>query len=279
MPAVASARTADSRPEPGPLTRTSTDLSPLSPALLAAVMAACCAANGVPLRDPRKPSEPALDHEITLPSWSAMVTMVLLNVACMCTMPEWTTRFSFFLKLFFLVGFAGAFAIRLCYVPLCFRCGFLLIGHGAAPRTLAGARVGVSALAAHGQAAPVPQAAVGAHLDVALDVHRDFLAQVALDGAFLFQNLADPIDFVLGQIGHLFIEIDARAVQQRARTGASDAIDVGEPDFRPLFGRHFHSGDTSHNLSLPLFMFRVGADHPDHAFAVDNLALIANLFD
>src|SRR5208283_3660508 len=45
-----------------------------------------------------------------------MVTMVLLNVACMCTMPEWTTRFSFFLKLFFLVGFAAGFAIRLRYV-------------------------------------------------------------------------------------------------------------------------------------------------------------------
>src|ERR1017187_4523944 len=117
MPAVDSARTADSRPDPGPLMRTSTVRNPLSPALLAAVMAACCAANGVPLRDPRKPSDPALDHEITLPSWSAMVTMVLLKVACICTMPVWTTRFSFFLKLFFLVGFAGAFAIR-CHLPL-----------------------------------------------------------------------------------------------------------------------------------------------------------------
>src|ERR1700722_2077456 len=175
MPAVESARPADSRPEPGPLTLTSTVRNPLSPALLAAVIAACCAANGVPLRDPRKPSEPALDHEITLPSWSAMVTMVLLKVACMCTMPEWTTRFSFFLKLFFLVGFAGAFAIRL-YVPLCFRCGFLLVGHGTAPGTLAGAPVGMSAMTAQGQAAPVPQAAVGTHLDMTLDVHRDFLA-------------------------------------------------------------------------------------------------------
>src|ERR1039457_2047369 len=32
-------------------------------------------------------------------------------------------------------------------------------------------------------------------------------------------------------------------------------------------------------LSLPLFMFRVGADDPDHALAVDDLALIANLFN
>src|ERR1035441_6850191 len=67
-PAVLKARTADSRPEPGPETRTSTTRSPLSLALLAAVMAACWAANGVPLRDPRKPSEPALDQEIVLPS-------------------------------------------------------------------------------------------------------------------------------------------------------------------------------------------------------------------
>src|ERR1035437_1641899 len=68
IPAVLKARTADSRPEPGPETRTSTTRSPLSLALLAAVMAACWAAKGVPLRDPRKPSEPALDQEIVLPS-------------------------------------------------------------------------------------------------------------------------------------------------------------------------------------------------------------------
>jgi hypothetical protein len=68
MPAVDSARTADSRPEPGPATRTSTTRSPLSDALLAAVSAAYCAANGVPLRDPRKPSEPALDQESVFPS-------------------------------------------------------------------------------------------------------------------------------------------------------------------------------------------------------------------
>src|SRR5207247_8005506 len=109
-PAVERARTADSRPDPGPLTRTSTVRSPLSLALLAAVIAACWAANGVPLRDPRKPSDPALDHDTVLPSWSAMVTMVLLNVACICTMPECTVRFSFFLNVFFLAGLAGAFA-------------------------------------------------------------------------------------------------------------------------------------------------------------------------
>src|SRR5271163_3078605 len=97
MPAVASARTADSRPAPGPLTRTSTERKPDSLALLAACSDACCAANGVPLRDPRKPSDPELDHAITFPMGSVMVMMVLLNDACTCTSPVGTDRFSFFL--------------------------------------------------------------------------------------------------------------------------------------------------------------------------------------
>src|SRR5881227_3041518 len=63
MPAAASARIADSRPDPGPLTRTSTVRTPWSRAMFAALAAACCAANGVPLRDPRKPSEPELFHD------------------------------------------------------------------------------------------------------------------------------------------------------------------------------------------------------------------------
>jgi len=32
-------------------------------------------------------------------------------------------------------------------------------------------------------------------------------------------------------------------------------------------------------LSLPLFMFRVGADDPYHALAMDHLAFITHLFD
>jgi hypothetical protein len=32
-------------------------------------------------------------------------------------------------------------------------------------------------------------------------------------------------------------------------------------------------------LTLPLFVFRVGANHPHHALAVDQLALIADFFN
>src|SRR5271170_1396910 len=112
IPAVASARTADSRPAPGPLTLTSTDRNPYSLALLAAVKDACWAANGVPFLDPRNPSDPELDQASTLPIRSVKVTIVLLNEAWICTRPVLTIFFSFFLNVFFLVAvFAGALAI------------------------------------------------------------------------------------------------------------------------------------------------------------------------
>src|SRR5690349_14463719 len=110
-PAAASARIADSRPDPGPLTRTSTDRMPWSRAWLAAFIAACCAANGVPFREPRKPSEPELFQETTLPSLSVMVMMVLLTEAWMCASPKGTFIRAFFLNVFFLpVFFSGAAA-------------------------------------------------------------------------------------------------------------------------------------------------------------------------
>src|SRR5579863_4926391 len=84
-PAEARARTADSRPEPGPFTRTSIDFMPYwSRATPAAATEACWAAYGVPLREPLKPMDPAEDQETARPSGPQMVIIVLLKVAWMC---------------------------------------------------------------------------------------------------------------------------------------------------------------------------------------------------
>src|SRR5438128_5006390 len=95
-PAAAMARSADSRPAPGPLTRTLTFFKPCSIALAAASPAATWAANGVDLREPLKPRAPADDHDNTFPETSVMVMMVLLNVLWMKTIPVWTFFFVFF---------------------------------------------------------------------------------------------------------------------------------------------------------------------------------------
>src|ERR1700719_4954272 len=76
-----------SRPEPGPLTKTSTFCRPCSIPLRAAASAVTCAANGVDLRDPLKPAEPADSQTITCPCGSVSATIVLLNDVLMCAWP------------------------------------------------------------------------------------------------------------------------------------------------------------------------------------------------
>src|ERR1044072_9660228 len=74
---------------------------PASCACFAASNAACGAAKGVPLREPRNPRAPADDCAIKFPSRSVIEIIVLLNDAAICTMPLGTFFFSFFRKIFF----------------------------------------------------------------------------------------------------------------------------------------------------------------------------------
>src|SRR5260370_15019325 len=91
-PAAWRAVIADSRTEPGPLTRTSTSLRPNLLARSAQVSAARWAANGVLLRLPLKPTVPAEAKHSVSPLVSVIVTIVLLNVALMWATPRLTFR-------------------------------------------------------------------------------------------------------------------------------------------------------------------------------------------
>src|SRR3546814_14802552 len=73
IPSAFSARTDDSRPGPGPLMRTSSVLIPYSSATRRADSAATWAANGVDLRQPLKPAQPAVDHDKALRSQTVIV--------------------------------------------------------------------------------------------------------------------------------------------------------------------------------------------------------------
>src|SRR5690606_14085738 len=102
--------------------RTSSDFTPQSSAALPAFSAATCAANGVDLREPRKPAPPEAAHDRAWPWRSVMVTMVLLNDACTWAMPSVTTRLIFFLTFaaaglamsvpYFLMALRGPLRVR-----------------------------------------------------------------------------------------------------------------------------------------------------------------------
>src|SRR5205085_4522596 len=215
-PLAASARMADSRPAPGPLTFTSTERTPCSCASCAAFCAATCAANGVPLREPLKPMRPALDHATMFPIGSLMATMVLLNVAEIEATPCGT-----FLRSLRLpaarrppAGAAGPAALRAvailspCHpeqrrlrrirrfvtgpsassrlrMTKLFLRRFLLTGDRAFARSLARTRIGVRALSAHRQSAAMAHTTVAVNLHKTLDVEADVLAEVALHLAFV----------------------------------------------------------------------------------------------
>src|SRR5688572_28792544 len=283
IPIVCSARIADSRPAPGPFTRTSTLRMPNAFAALPAAIAACVAANGVPLRDPLKPMPPALDQATTLPSGSVMVMIVLLKEAWMCANPWCTIRFSpRFLNAFFLTGLpafffspppsGGAdasigsfFAInqfpvssfqlpaRMAALPLgagdwqlAAELNRLLLRDRALARALPGARVGLRALAPHREVAAVAQPAVAADFHQALDVHGDLLAKVSFDAPLLFDHPADLPDVVFRQILHADVRADPGLLEDGVRPDAPDAVDVGEPDFDALGAREVDACDTCH---------------------------------
>src|SRR3954451_17889018 len=109
-PQLLRARTADSRPGPGPPTRTSTFFTPCSCAAVPAFSAATCAANGVLLREPRKPQPPEVAQDSVLPWRSVMVMIVLLKEAWTCAIASST-----FLRAFF--GFLAALAAFCCALP------------------------------------------------------------------------------------------------------------------------------------------------------------------
>lgn len=85
-----------SRPDPGPLTRTSNSRTPNLAARSAQISAARWAANGVLLRLPLKPAVPAVAQHKTSPAGSVTVTIVLLNVALMKAIALLTCRRTFF---------------------------------------------------------------------------------------------------------------------------------------------------------------------------------------
>src|SRR6476619_2702803 len=84
---------ADSRPLPGPCTRTWTLRSPRFMASRPQFSAATVAAKGVDFLEPLNPAFPADPQARALPRRSVMVMSRLLNVAEMCAIPSESTTF------------------------------------------------------------------------------------------------------------------------------------------------------------------------------------------
>src|SRR5690606_2800260 len=82
------------------------------------------------------------------------------------------------------------------------RSGLLLLPGDRLGLALAGARIGMRALAADGQALAMAQTAIAGEIHQALDVHRRIAAQVAFYRVVGIDGFADLQHFLIGQVLH-----------------------------------------------------------------------------
>src|SRR5882724_12492289 len=193
---------ADSRPLPGPCTRTCTRRTPRFIASRPQFSAATVAAKGVDFFDPLNPALPAEPQASVLPFRSVMVISRLLNVAAIWAIPSDSTTFLPRLAAARAGAAAAGEAAAGAGVSGCSGVGvvILLLGHlllagDGTARPLLGAGVGMRALAADRQAAPVADAPVAADVHQPLDVHCDFGSQRTLDLYAALDHLPQPRHF------------------------------------------------------------------------------------
>src|SRR5690606_36247588 len=136
--------------------------------------------------------------------------------------------------------------------------GLLLAGHGALG-ALAGARVGLGALAAHREAAAVTQALVAADLDLAADVGRDLTAQVTLEAVVALEVVTQLHQLLVRQVLHPGVGAHARRLERLHGAGAAHAEDVGEGDLDALVAREVDSDESCHVACAPVVSRRSGA--------------------
>src|SRR5271163_1054333 len=113
----------------------------------------------------------------------------------------------------------------------------LLLARDGALGALAGPRIGLGALAAHRQAAAVPQTLVAADLDLAADVCLHLASQITLHLETGFDVVTQVGQLVISEIPGAQVPIDAGSRQDFVGAGTADAKDVGQGNLHPLIAR------------------------------------------
>src|SRR6056297_2139480 len=187
---------------------------------------------------------------IALPCTSEIRILVLLNEEFTCATPA-----AMFLRS---LRRGAARQVSRAIVPAL----LLLLDGDRLRRALAGAGIGVGALAAHGQVAAMAQAAIAAEIHQPLDVHLHLAAQVTFDRQVGVDMFADRQNFGVGEFVDPAALVDAHGVADLAGGRLSDSVNIGQSDGHPFVGRDVHTGDTCHVASS----FRCGSVIPEPFF-------------
>src|SRR5579864_1228833 len=105
------------------------------------------------------------------------------------------------------------------------------------------------ALSADRQVATVPKSAIGADFDEPLDVHRNFLAQIALDHSFRLDYRTDAVDLFFAQVLDLLHRVHFGLVENSAGARTANAIDIRQRDVNVLLSRKIDACNACHSLT------------------------------
>src|SRR5215475_14839708 len=136
--------------------------------------------------------------------------------------------------------------------PIRFRSSLLLLSGNRFCRPLAGARVGMGALAAHRQTAAVTQAAIAPKVHEPLDVDAGFAAKVALHDIVAVDHFADLYHFLVAQLADATRLGDLDLFNNVGRDFRTDAMDILKRDQDALVGRDVDAGNTGHGIFSPV---------------------------
>src|SRR5438445_7181240 len=107
-------------------------------------------------------------------------------------------------------------------------------------RAFACARIGLGALATHGQAAQVPDAAITFDRLQPLQIHSDLPPQVTFDYVFaILDSMHDLRELLLGQIFGADARINVGLRQDDLRVARANPINVPQRNFDALVWRNF----------------------------------------
>jgi len=86
----------------------------------------------------------------------------------------------------------------------------------------------------------------GARIDQSLDVHGNFLAQIAFHFMVPVYELPELDDLILAQILHTGLAVNAGLSDEVSRGASPYPIDIGETDIHSLLPRKVNSSYASH---------------------------------
>jgi hypothetical protein len=122
----------------------------------------------------------------------------------------------------------------------------------------------------------VTKAAVAAEVHKTLNGKADFPAEVTFDFELAFDDGADFRYLFVSQFIGAHAGIEARFRNNVFCASFADSVQVLKSNFDTLIFGQIDAGNTSHCLSLSLFMFAVFANDAQNAATADHFTFVAN---